>query len=278
MLAERALQYSRKLLGDECYPTCRLSYELAVIVFAMRDYEKASDLLHRTVDLCIRVLGPTHYLALISMAQLGRAYGFLGRKPEALELAQKCLAICEMSLDEKDVAFLFTLQNIAFLYLDIGRNEEAIGLLQKELAIEKEALGEEDEAILSTEYLLAFAYSNSGQHQVALEMSQTILKKNLKAVGEGHPSTLETMVYIAHEYGYMGQPEKGIPLVVKALEVGSRIDADRYLEYWKKVLEWLQSQSAKIQELPHSHGDEISSRKRWRLWPRTRRRIGESSS
>lgn len=246
MLAERALQYSRKLLGDECYSTCKLSYQLAIIVFAMHDYEKASDLLHRIVDLCIRVLGPTHYLALNSMVLLGRAYGILGRKQEALELAQKTLTVCEKSPDESDAASIEAVGTIAMVYDELGRNEEAVDLLEKVLAMRKEALGEEDEAILSTEYLLPLAYSHSGQHQVALEMFQTTLKKMLKAVGEDHSLTLETMICIACEYGSLGQSEKGIPLVVKALEVGSRIGADSYLERWKKLLGQLQYQSANI--------------------------------
>ena len=290
MLSERALEYSRKFLGDECYETCRLSYQLAIILNNLSEYQKASDLLQGSVDVSIRAFGPADDLTLCILGQLARAYRQLGRKQEALELVEKCLAICEKSLDEKDNRYLLALENVARVYSALGRNEEAIDLLKKALAGRKENLGEDNTAVLNSEYFLALAYSVSGQYQVALETFQNTLKKYSRVFGEGHFKTVYVMCGVAVEYGYVGQPEKGIPLIVEALEVGSRAGVpDTELELWKKDLERLQYQSANVsttvserlvkpQEQPHPEGEEISIRRRWRLWLETRRRTGGFSS
>ena len=44
-LSERALEYSRRMLGDECYSTCDLSYRLATILNRLFRYQNGSDLL-----------------------------------------------------------------------------------------------------------------------------------------------------------------------------------------------------------------------------------------
>lgn len=290
MLSERALEYSRRRLGDECYSTCLLSYQLAFVFNQLSEYQKTSDLLQGMVDVSIRVLGQADSLTLLIMGELASAYRFLGRKQEALELARRTLAICEKSPDEGDGVYLDVLEELAMSYDDLGRYQEAVDLFKKVLAKRKKLFNEEDVRVLYAEYILAYVYSRSGEHQAALEMFQNTLKKSSKALGEDHPSTLERMARTAVEYGYMRQPEDGIPLIVKALEVGSRTGVDdRSRKGWEQSLKWLESQSAntsttvpnrpaRTQRLPRSEGEEISSRRKWRLWPKTRLRIGESSS
>ena len=297
MLSERALKYSTKVLGDECYSTCLLSYQLARCLNCLYEYQKASDLLQNKVDVCIRVVGPTKELTLKIMGQLAWAYRGQGRMQESLKLAEKSLAICEKSLDESDDRYLDALEYLAKAYSDLGRHEEALDLFEKVLQKKKEIYGEEGRGVLYLEYSLALEYSFLGQYQTALEMFQDTLKKHLKVYGEEYPDTLDVMIETAVVYGDMDQPEKGIPLVVKAMEIGSRIGLEGdLLERWKKHLEWLQSKSARLQsqsantltslprrpaepqELPYPEGEGISSRKKWRLWPKSRRRIEGSSS
>ena len=290
MISERALEYSRKFLGDGCYYTCQLVWQLAIIFNDLSEFQKAADLLQDTSNISIQALGQADELTLLLMEQLGRAYSALGRKQEALELAEKCLAFCEKSLDERDNRYLRAEKCVAIMYSEFGRHEEAVDLLKKVLAGINENLDEDDIHVLDLEFLLALAYSKSGQHQVALEMFNNSLKKVSRNFGEDYPRTLDMMVLTAAEYGHVGQPEKGLPLVVKALEVGSRADMnDTHLKIWKEFLEELQSRSANVsttvpkrlvksQEQPHPQGEEISIRERWRLWPKNRRRIGGFSS
>lgn len=276
-LSERALEYSRKLLGDECYSTCLLSLRLSQIFFYLREYQKASDLLQSTLDVSIRILGPATDLTLGIMRELAWAYTELGRKQEALELAEKKLAVCEKSLEERDAHTLSALCDIAAVYSDMGRYNDAVDVLEKAIAKRDEMSNEDIKNMLHLELLLAVAYDSSGRHEAALEMFQNTLKNHL------------TLLEI-------GQPEEGIPLMIKALEIGQGRMPDEWLETQKEALKWLQYKSAQLQsesantstavperlvrpqKLPHQEGEEISSRKGWRLWPKNRRRIGESSS
>ena len=277
ILTERALEYSRKTLGDECYSTCLQSYQRARVFNCLSEYHKVLDLLQDKVDVSIRVVGPTERLTLNIMGELARAYSSLDRKQEALEFAEKRLAICEKSLDEGDDRYLDALNDVALAYRDSGRQEEAVILFEKVIVKIKEIYGEEDEDVLHSENSLAYAYHVSGRHQAALEMFQNTLKKYTKVYGEEHPYTLDKMVRIALEYGDLGQPGRGIPLVVKALEVGQGIGEERRLKEWTEDLERLQSQSAntsttvsrtlaKSQRLPYPEGAEMFSKRRWRLW------------
>lgn len=220
----------------------------------------------------------------------------MGRKQEALELAEKKLAVCEKSLEEIDAHTLLALCDVAAVYSDMGRYNEAIDVLENAIAKRDEMSNEDIKTMLRPETLLAVAYDRSGRHEAALEMLQNTLKKGLTLFPEDHTVTLDTMVRIALEYQVIGQPEEGIPLMIKALEVGQRTMPDELLEIWKEALKWLQYESAQLQsesanssttvpersvrpqKQPHREGEEISSRKGWRLWPKTRRRIGESSS
>ena len=296
MLSKRALEYSQKTLGDECYSTWRLSTQLAQGFNCLSEYQKASDLLQDKVDVCVRVVGPTKVLTLDMMGQLAWAYREQGRKQEALELAEKRLTICEKSLDESDNRYLNALENLALAHSSLGRHEEAVDLFEKVLVKRKELYVEEDPSVLYLEYNLALEFCHSGQYQAALEMSQSTLKKHAKVFGGEHHDTLDIMTQIAIVYGNMDQPEEGIPLVAEALEIGSRIGLEDDLKDWKEVLEQLQSYSAQLrsqsantptslprrllksQKLPHPEDEGISSWKRWRIWPRSRRLIEGSSS
>ena len=283
-LSERALAYSRRTLGDECYSTCELSYQRAFLLTNLNQFRNASDLLQGQLDVTIRVAGPGDRLTLRMMNELAWTYSYLGREQEALELAGKSLAICKESLDESDAVCLEAMEQVASAYSELGRYEESIALQKKALETWKEIKYEEDRQVLRSEYLLACAYSESGQHQAALDKFQSNMEKHSKVLGEDHPNTLTTMANIAIEYGYIGQPENGIPLMIKALDVGSRIGLNvEWLQRFEIWLEWLQSESAepqttvsegpsKFRKAPRSEDEEIPTSKLWRLWPRTRRR------
>ena len=283
-LSERALAYSRRTLGDECYSTCELSYQRAFILKNLLQYQNASDLLQGQLDVTIRVAGPGDRLTLRTMNELAWTYRCLGRKQEALELAEKSLAICKKSLDQSDGDYLDAMEQVASGYCGLGRYEESIALQKKALEIRKEILPEEDWDVLRSEYRLAWAYSESGQHQAALDTFQSNVQKYSKVLGEDHPSTLHTMAETAVGYGYTGQPEKGIPLIIKALDIGSKIGLEvERLQVYEEWLEWLQSESAEPQttvskrpskppKVPRSEDEVITTKKLWRLWPRSRHR------
>ena len=193
----------------------------------------------------------------------------------------------ERWLDGRDDVHLEALERVALGFSDMGRHEESVDLFEKALARRKEASNEEDGNILNFEYHLAHGYSELGKHQAALKLLERTLKKVSRAFGDDDPITLETMVYAtAYACGNIGQPEKGIPLVIKALDVGSRTGLDiEKLHSYKKVLELLQSQSAKppksIHEsvfksgnLPDTEQERISSKDKLRFWQKARRRLG----
>lgn len=279
-ISERALEYSTKTFGHQCYSTCLLSYRLAQVFNLLSEYQKTSDLLQDKVDISIRVVGPTNDVTLGISSELSRAYRLSGRMQEALDLVRRTLAVCEESQDESDEAYLEALGDVAEVYSKLGRHEEAVDLFKKLLAKRKELFNEDDVNIMSSEVHLANAYSRSEQHQAAFETLKSTLRKCSNHLGEDHIITLFVMVWIAVEYGHLGQPEKGIPLIVKTLEVGSRTGVpDAHLDTWKRRLKSLQSRTVNTSPpLPHLEGEEVSSSRRWKFWPKTRPRIDESSS
>lgn len=238
--SERALEYSRRVFGDESYSTCDLSYRLAVFLNRSSHYQNASDLLRGQLGITVRVAGPANALTVDMIEELTWAYRSSGRKQAALELAQKLFAVCEIALDERNLVYIKAMEVLANRYSDLGRYDESISLYEKSLAKRKEISNEEDESLLLAEYGLACMYGRSEQHQAALDIFQCTLKKNLRVSGEDHPDTIRTMTRTAVEYGYIGQAEKGIPLMIKALDFGSKTGLDtEELQTWKERLEWL---------------------------------------
>ena len=289
MISERGLEYSKKALGDECYSTCLLSCTLARNFNGLGEYQKTLDLLQGMVDVSSRVIGPVDQVSLAIMEELALANRCLGREQEALELDQKMVAIWEKSLDQSDEINLGQKNKIAVAYINLGRYEDAIELLERELPKNQERFGEKSSLVLKNEVFLAFAYANSGQHQAALDIFHNNLKELQEALGEHHLTTFELSVLTAREYGYVGQPEKGVPLIVKAIELGSEMGLnDKRLKRWEGDLEWLQTLSAessshvpkrlpKSQKEPPTADEETSNGKRSRFWQRFRHRIAESS-
>ena len=289
IITERSLEYSKKALGDECFSTCLLTYKLARAFNAMGEHQKSLDLLHGMVDVSTRVVGPVNQVTWNIMSELGKANRKLGRKQEAFELSQKMLAICEKSLDQSDEVDFKKKVDIAMAYLDLDRYKDAIELLERELGKNTEIFGEKSEVVVRNEFFLAYAYGELGHHQAALGIYQNALKDYQIVFGEHHPVTLEIMLHTAFQYGHVGEPEKGIPLIVEVLDLGSKNSLDdNRLRRWEEVLEYLQSLSAEKSSPDHkeqSKADEKHrpavekdlSGKRSTFWQRFWHRIGESS-
>ena len=289
LISRLALEYSRRVLGDECYFTCRLSYQVARCFNSSSEYQKALDLLQDLVDVSVRIVGPTDDLTLKIMRELSYAYRKLGRMQEALEIAPKLLAIRENSPSNRDEEYRFALLEVFQLYLDLDRCQEAVNLLEQQLSRSKEIYTEETMQVAVLEWYLAIAYSSSGQHEASLRLYQNASKAYSKTVGEDHPVTVHSTAMTALEYGHIGLPEKGIPLLVKALETSSKAGADENRDYLEANLRWLESESKRLQsqsaktsttisrmpakprKLPLFDDEEISSGERWGLTWRPRR-------
>ena len=287
MIAERGLEYSKRNLGVECYTTCLLSYRLAGKYNSLGRHQETLDLLHGMLDVSIRVVGPIEDLTMAIMDQFASANRCLGRKQEAFEHNKMMVATWEKSRNQSEDDCADRIHIITSMYIDLGRYEDAIELILRRLPKRKELLGEEAMEVLGMEYLLASAYKKLGRHQAALKTYRKSLKKFHIVRGEHDPLTLEVMKNAAVEYGCMGQPEKGIPLIVKALELGSKTCYDEDLENWEEKLAWLQSLSAErashdYEEQSKAHEqqcpavEETSGGKRSKFWQKVRHRIGES--
>ena len=168
---------------------------------------------------------------------------------------------------------------------EVGRYEESLELFEKALVRRKEVSDEGDWGVLRLEPQLASAYDRSEKHQAALESNKRTLKKCSRIFGEDDPRTLDAMVATAIVYGKLRQPEKGIPLVIKALDIGSRIGLDEEVQRWEGNLEWLQSLRANPPEtvrdsqsepesLPDPERRRILSKDKLRFWQKARLRLG----
>jgi len=258
-IAELAVTHSRELVG-ESYMTSRLVRKLAYIYNELSESQKTITLLEDMVTKRFPGAYEADFETLGIRRELSRAYRKLGRTQEALELAQKNLKISLEVFGEKDHAYLMDLEELALVYSNIGRYEEALELSVKALGRRKETLGEDDYDVLQSEYLLARTYTVSKRHEDARIVYEHLLEKFTRTLGEDDPDTLHTKVKLGEVYGFLGRPENGIPLVNRAIEIGSKTGSlnNHDLEYGKKCLEELEIQSVssfgigprKLVELP----------------------------
>jgi CHAT domain-containing protein/Tfp pilus assembly protein PilF len=154
-------------------------------------------------------------------AELEKLYG-QGRYAEAIQLADKVLALREsvLGLEHPDVAT--SLNNLALLYNAQGLYEKAEPLFKRALAINEKALGSEHLDVALSLNNLAGLYNAQGLYEKAEPLYKRALAINEKALGSDHPSVAANLNNLASLYYAQGLYEKAEPLYKRALAINEK--------------------------------------------------------
>jgi tetratricopeptide (TPR) repeat protein len=179
---------------------------------AAADLTRASDIGHRVLTDCIRVLGEESPDTLMARNNLAYAYRAAGRLAEAISLYEKNLAERVRVLGEDHPDTLLSRNNLAYAYLTAGRLGEAIPLLEQTLADRVRVLGPDHPDTLSTRNNLAYAYRSAGRLGEAIPLHEQTLADRLRVLGPDHPDTLTAQSNLAHADRSAGRLGEAISL------------------------------------------------------------------
>jgi eukaryotic-like serine/threonine-protein kinase len=218
-----ALEFRKRLLGDEHGGTLTVINDLAVLYHRQGRYSEAESLYLQTLEIRKRVLDEEHPATLRSMANLASLYDLQGRYAEAEPLYLRALEIMKRVLGEEHASTLGNMNNLAGLYEGQGRYAEAEPLYLQALEIKKRVLGEEHPSTLSSMNGLASLYGNQGRYAGAEPLYLQTLEIQKRVLGEEHPDTLRTMNNLAGNYMYQDRHAEAEPLRLQTLKIQKRV-------------------------------------------------------
>jgi len=147
---------------------------------------------------------------------LGRAYGNLGRYPEAQRELEEALELRRSLGQDDDPQTLDVLHNLGTILLATGNTGRAIGVLQRTAEKRSEKLGHSHRDTLATRSVLAFAKQLNGDLTEAMADIRSVLADQEQALGPDDRDTLESMCSLADMLGSAGKVEEALGVAHEA--------------------------------------------------------------
>src|SRR5262245_22685057 len=120
-----------------------------------------------------------------------------GRYSDAIQIAQRVLAIREKALGRDHAEVAASLNNLAQLYDRQGRYADAEPLYQRSLDIREKALGRDHPDVAASLNNLAVLYVDQGRYADAEPLYQRSLAIFEKALGRDHPWVATSLANLA---------------------------------------------------------------------------------
>lgn len=153
-----------------------------------------------------------------------------GRFREALELAQRALAIRHEILGEGHRDSALSLNNLALAYSNLGDLDKALEFSLQALAIRYKVLGTEHVQTAESLMTVGSVYAGLGNPKEALKSQLQSLEIRQEILGEQHPLTAASHIAVGGSYGYLGQWTRALDVSLQALEVHRKILGEQHPE------------------------------------------------
>ncbi len=142
-----------------------------------------------------------------------------GKYSEAIELAERVLAIRKEILEPDHPSVATSLNNLAALYRSMGRYAKAEPLYQQSLAIRKQQLGPDHPHVATSLNNLALFYQSMGRYAEAEPLYQQALAIDKQQLGPDHPDLAIDLNNLAGLYQSMGRYAEAEPLYQQSLAI-----------------------------------------------------------
>jgi tetratricopeptide (TPR) repeat protein len=143
-----------------------------------------------------------------------------GRYSEAIQIAQRVLAIREKALGRDHPEVAAPLNNLAQLYDKQGRYADAEPLYRRSLDIREKALGRDHPDVARSLNNLALLYQNQGRYAEAEPLYRRSLAIWERRLGRDHPEVATSLNNLAGLYRSQGRYADAEPLYRRSLESG----------------------------------------------------------
>jgi tetratricopeptide (TPR) repeat protein len=142
-------------------------------------------------------LGTDHPYTLESMQHVAESLLVLGRKDEALKVAEESLALHRSKLGSGHLDTIQSMLTLAEVYSALNRNAEAVKLGEEGLAYRKSKLGPDHPRTLQAMNYLATFYAAVGRYADSLKLLEETLALQKAKLGPNHRATVITIYNIA---------------------------------------------------------------------------------
>jgi non-specific serine/threonine protein kinase/serine/threonine-protein kinase len=217
-LLERGTERIEASLKDEPEVRARLLHTLGEVFFELTYYDRAEELLTRSLEMRTLLYGEDHPDTLETMHVLMRVYWARGPLERAEALARAVLDGRKRRLGKQHPRTLAAMSGLAEVLRRRGEIHEAKRLFEEALMLREEHLGADHPDTLGTTANLANLYRTTGDLEAAEALGLEALEGRRRVLGPEHIVTMASVLNLASIYRAQGRYEEAEPLFLQALE------------------------------------------------------------
>lgn len=200
-------------IADQPTRRAKLQHTLAKTYHNLGLYSKAIAVQEEVRDYYSEAFGETHPDTALANQRLCRFYAGGGRFDEALQLAEKTLALNVLGPEDR----VKLLRTMSSCYSRFDRFDEAVQFAETALTLARELNGDEHPVTLEQMSHLAAVYQQVARYDEALQLQEKALTLLRKVQGAEHVQTLQMMSDLARSWYIAGRYKDALQLREKAL-------------------------------------------------------------
>jgi tetratricopeptide (TPR) repeat protein len=183
------------------------------------DYERARVMRESALSIVQARPAPDPREVAASLAGLAATYRALGRKADALPLAQRAVRVAEGALGPDDPYMATLLGNLASTYRGLGQFADALPLFERALQVTETAFGPDHPDMAIRLANLAANYFSLGRFADALVLFERARRVTEAVLGPHHPDMSIRLGTLAATYRELGRPADALPLDQRARQI-----------------------------------------------------------
>jgi tetratricopeptide (TPR) repeat protein/tRNA A-37 threonylcarbamoyl transferase component Bud32 len=243
---ERALALDQQVLGPAHSHTLGAMNNLAIMLQAQGQGEKARKLFEEVVELKRRVLGPEDPGTLRSMNNLANVLWSQDHLEDARKVFEEVLPLQRRLQGPENPDTLRSMNNLAMVLRSQGHLEDARKLFDEMLQYQRRGLDREHPHALTTMNNLALLLEEQGRPDEALKLYEETLELQRQVLGPEHADRLATMHNLAGLLRDRGRFGEARPLFDETLRLKRRVLGAEHPETLRTVssLAWMLAAAA----------------------------------
>ncbi|KAL7921812.1 hypothetical protein ACQKWADRAFT_294513 [Trichoderma austrokoningii] len=216
--AQKALDSSRRLLGNEHHRTLDFMFLLSSVHLEQDRYEEAELLRVQMIEMSKRAIGDEHPLTLKRLSLLPTLYQLQGKYADAESLLLQMIEISKRIWGDGHPETMRHISDLAWTYSNQGKLAEAELLGVQATETLKRTLGEQHTLTLDGLSLLANTYQKQGRLTEAESLVTQDIEIKKKALGDEHPDVVNAMLDLADIFRLQGRSRDAELLLVQIAE------------------------------------------------------------
>jgi serine/threonine protein kinase/tetratricopeptide (TPR) repeat protein len=176
-LAEEALQFSKRVLGEENTTTLHCLATVSRILTGLDRLDKALAIQVETVQRFTRILGPDHQTTLEAMDALAQIHAGLGHTNEAKEILEEAVRLSRRRYGPDHPSTVGRSENLASIYFEMKILDRSVPMFEDVYRWRKQHNGPDHPETLFTQINLGMNYRDVGRHDDAIRNLEEAYRK-----------------------------------------------------------------------------------------------------